>query len=71
VLKPGGHLHFVSDVQEYFDLVTGMLTQMPEYERLPPPDIKNPEHDLDYLTNFDRKYRKEGRPICRARYRRT
>jgi tRNA (guanine-N7-)-methyltransferase len=71
VLKSGGQLHFVSDVQEYFDLVSGMLGRMPEYELMPPPDVKNPEHDLDYLTNFDRKYRKEGKPIYRARYRRT
>jgi tRNA (guanine-N7-)-methyltransferase len=27
-----------------------------------------PEHDLDYLTNFERKYRKEGRPVYRASY---
>jgi tRNA (guanine-N7-)-methyltransferase len=23
---------------------------------------------MDYLTNFERKFRKEGRPIYRARY---
>jgi hypothetical protein len=25
-------------------------------------------HNLDYLTNFERKFRIEGRPIFRARY---
>jgi tRNA (guanine-N7-)-methyltransferase len=30
-----------------------------------------PEHDLDYLTNFERKFRKEGRPIYRACYERV
>jgi hypothetical protein len=26
---------------------------------------------MDYLTNFERKFRKEGRPIYRAAYERT
>ena len=34
------------------------------------PDVNVPAHDLDYLTNFERKYRKEGRPIQRGCYRR-
>ena len=33
------------------------------------PSRTTPEHDLDYLTNFERKYRIEGRPIYRAHYR--
>ncbi len=34
-----------------------------------PEPARRPEHDLDYLTNFERKYRIEGRPIYRALYR--
>ena len=37
--------------------------------RLPPPEANEPTHDLDYLTNFERKFRKQGKPIWRARYR--
>lgn len=70
VLEPGGALHIVSDVEEYFETMTAILAELPAFERLPPPDLRDPEHDLDYLTNFDRKYRKEGRAIFRARYRR-
>ena len=68
VLAPGGQLHFVSDVADYFAMVTGTLAAMPGLTRVPPPDTAAPAHDMDYLTNFERKFRKEGRPIYRARY---
>lgn len=69
VLAPGGTLHFVSDVADYFEWVTGTLAGIPQFQRLPPPSERPPEHDMDYLTNFERKFRKEGRPIYRADYR--
>jgi tRNA (guanine-N7-)-methyltransferase len=68
ILRPSGQLHVVSDVQEYFETITALVATLPELRELPPPDVNEPQHDLDYLTNFDRKYRKEGRPIYRARY---
>ncbi len=68
VLQPGGHLHFVSDVKDYFDMVTGTLAGVAGFRELPPPDANEPAHDMDYLTNFERKFRKEGRPIYRSRY---
>ncbi len=68
VLRPGGHLYLVSDVEEYFGIMKGLLAQHARLRELPPPDPKAPRHDLDYLTNFERKYRKEGRPIHRAVY---
>ena len=69
VLQPGGSLHFVSDVADYFAWVTETLAAMPGFERLPPPAEQEPKHDMDYLTNFERKFRREGRPIYRAEYR--
>ncbi len=48
--------------------MTGILAQRDRLELQPPPEVKQPEHDLDYLTNFERKYRKEGRPIYRSLY---
>jgi tRNA (guanine-N7-)-methyltransferase len=71
VLVPGGHLHFVTDVADYFAMVTGVLQAMPAFRELPPPVANVPAHDMDYLTNFERKFRKEGRPIHRARYQRA
>ena len=43
----------------------------PAFRELPPPPPTEARHDLDYLTNFERKFRKEGRPIYRAAYERT
>ena len=39
------------------------------FEDVPLDEVKAPEHDLDYLTNFERKYRIEGRAIYRKHYR--
>ena len=68
VLIPDGIFHFVTDVTEYFEMVTGVVAANPSFRPLPPPEPKPGEHDLDYLTNFERKFRKEGRPIYRARW---
>jgi tRNA (guanine-N7-)-methyltransferase len=68
VLIPGGRLHFVTDVQDYFEWVTGTLVAMPAFKALPPPTENAPAHELDYLTNFERKFRQEGRPIYRSLY---
>ncbi len=68
VLKMGGQLHFVTDVQDYFEMVTETLRHCPGFEELPQPPETAPVHDMDYLTNFERKFRKEGRPIYRSRY---
>lgn len=66
VLKVGGHLHAVTDVQEYFEEMTRLVGEQPSFRRLPPPNLKEPSSDLDYLTNFDRKFRKQGKPIYGA-----
>lgn len=68
VLKPNGVLHFVTDVHDYFDMVTELLAAIPAFQLLPTPEENSPEHDMDYLTNFERKFRQEGRPIYRSRY---
>ena len=68
VLRPGGRLHVATDVEEYFGIMKGLLTEQPRLRELPPPEPKDPAHDFDYLTNFERKYRKQGKPIYRAAY---
>ena len=70
VLRPGGRLHFVSDVEEYFQTGVGLLAAQPALRAAPTPTPGDPKHDLDYLTNFERKFRKEGRPIWRVCYER-
>ncbi len=70
-LEPGGELHVATDVEEYFDVIRSLIAAEPRLVELPVPPVKLPQHDLDYLTNFERKFRIEGRGIFRARYRKT
>lgn len=70
-LEPGGMLWIVSDVEEYFEVMQALVATHPRFVERPWPELKDPEHELDYLTNFERKYRIEGRPIHRAVYQRA
>jgi tRNA (guanine-N7-)-methyltransferase len=65
VLQSGGRLHIVTDVAEYFQLITELVALQSGLRPLPVGDLHEPAHDLDYLTNFERKFRKEGREIYR------
>jgi tRNA (guanine-N7-)-methyltransferase len=69
----------VTDVGDYFAVITELLEKHTRLKRLPPGsdatrfaiNPKEPTYDLDYLTNFERKFRKEGREIHRAVYERA
>jgi tRNA (guanine-N7-)-methyltransferase len=68
VLTPGGALHFVTDVAEYFEETCAMLAQQHLLRRV---DEANEKEAMEgFLTNFERKYRAEGRAIYRARFQR-
>jgi tRNA (guanine-N7-)-methyltransferase len=66
VLSPGGRLHFITDVEAYFVESLEMLKGVANLQALP-----TPPHDAEGRTNFERKYRLEGRAIHRALYERT
>jgi tRNA (guanine-N7-)-methyltransferase len=68
-LEPGGELRIATDVEEYFGVIRGLVAAAPRFHELPACELRAPEHDFDYLTNFERKYRIEGRPIHRVHYR--
>ena len=70
-LEPAGELHVATDVEEYFDVIRELIAAEPRLAPLPEPAARPPEHDLDYLTNFERKFRIEGRAIYRAAYRKS
>lgn len=70
ILRPGGRLHVVTDVADYFAVMQELLARHTPLAALPLPPVNTPAHDLDYLTNFERKFRKEGRPIYRGLYER-
>ncbi len=70
-LVSGGQFHLATDVEEYFGLMTQLCRQCPELRELPPPQIDTGRHEMDYLTNFDRKALQTGRPVFRARFERS
>jgi tRNA (guanine-N7-)-methyltransferase len=70
VLRPGGILSVATDVEDYARLVGEVVAAQTALVPLPPPEPNTPAHDLDYLTNFERKFRQQGKPIFRLRYRR-
>jgi tRNA (guanine-N7-)-methyltransferase len=65
VLRPGGRLCAATDVEDYYKVMLELLAPRMELRALPPPEMGTPAHDLDYLTNFERKFRKQGKPIYR------
>jgi len=67
VLQVGGSLNVVSDVAEYFQQIAKILDARPDLQPVPAERAFLSAGE-DYLTNFERKYRQEGRPIHRASY---
>jgi tRNA (guanine-N7-)-methyltransferase len=70
-LRPGGVLHSWTDVEEYFGVISRLMDQHEQFETVPAPQERLPEHDMDYQTSFERKKRKAGLPIYRARWQRV
>lgn len=67
-LRPGGRLRVATDVAEYFQVIKALVAERPDLRELPPPEETAPANDMDYLTNFERKARKQGKQIGRADY---
>ncbi|MGL6072551.1 MAG: tRNA (guanosine(46)-N7)-methyltransferase TrmB [Fimbriiglobus sp.] len=68
ILVPGGLFHFATDVPDYYAWVQETMALVPRLAPLGPPPEPEPTHDMDYLTNFERRFRKIGKPIHRNRY---
>ena len=68
-LKPGGLLHFWTDVKEYFDTSLELLAEVTDLEG--PFDVveSEAEDDMDYRTHFERRTRKNEEPVYRAQFR--
>jgi len=71
ILEPGGLLHSWTDVEDYFEVISALMSHHPRFETLPPPEEKTPEHDLDYRTSFERKKRKAGETIYRGQWKKV
>ncbi len=64
ILKPDGVFHFATDVKDYFDESLALVKELNQFREQPWPADRVPE----MMTNFERKYREEGRPIYRTRF---
>ena len=71
VLKPAGEFHFWTDVEEYFHSTLQLLEEIPELIGPRPVPQRPAEHDLDYLTHFERRKRQAGLPIYRSLFERA
>ena len=66
VLRPGGRLFVATDVAEYFAVISALLEACPRLRPVATPAVKQPAHDLDFLTNFERKSLRAGKPVYRS-----
>jgi tRNA (guanine-N7-)-methyltransferase len=57
ILQPGGRLLMATDVADYFQLVTELMRAHPDLRPVPVAET------ADYRTNFERKFRQEGRSV--------
>jgi tRNA (guanine-N7-)-methyltransferase len=64
ILKPDGVFHFATDVKDYFDESLALVANIGQFREDPLPSGFVPK----MMTNFERKYRAEGRPIYRTRF---
>jgi tRNA (guanine-N7-)-methyltransferase len=65
VLAPGGRLLVATDVVDYAAMVRETVAQQTQLAEAETPAEHAPRHDMDYLTNFERKFRQQGKPIYR------
>jgi tRNA (guanine-N7-)-methyltransferase len=65
-LRPGGWFHLATDVAEYFAVMKDLCGRRPELHERPTAAPTAAGHDMDYLTNFERKARRQGQPVFRA-----
>ena len=69
VLEPGGCVHIATDVPAYREDIVALFKLHTRLVQIAEPPAAEPTHDMDYLTNFDRKFRQGGREIHRFGYR--
>lgn len=65
VLRPGGQLIIVTDHQDYFGHIRGVLAHAKGFAIVPMPRMSDQEGEL-VGTNFERKYIAQGRPFYSA-----
>ncbi len=71
VLRQSGRLLVATDVADYAAMVRETVAAVPALRELPPPEEHAPGHAMDYLTNFERKARLQGKAVYRLAYERV
>lgn len=68
-LRPGGSLHFWTDVEEYFNSTLKLLAA--NTALLGPLEVPETpaEHEFDYRTHFERRTRLHGEKVYRSEFR--
>lgn len=70
-LQTCGRLHIATDVEEYFEVMTGIINSSPAFRVLWRMNSTGSIEDTGYETNFERKARQKGTPVWRAVFERT
>jgi tRNA (guanine-N7-)-methyltransferase len=70
-LRPGGALHFWTDVEEYFQSTLAMIAEHTHLAGPLPVAEASAAHDLDYRTHFERRMRQSGLPVYRSEFRKA
>lgn len=68
IVRPDGSLLVVTDVEDYAALVRETVAGHTALSEAEPPPASEPTHPMDYLTNFERKFRQQGKAIHRMRF---
>ena len=66
VVKHDGHVHSWSDVGDYFQVISALMNNHPEFEPLEPPPEPAGTDENDYLTSFHRRGSRMGCAIHRG-----
>ena len=67
-LQIDGRLHFWTDVKEYFDATLQLIAEKTPLAGPIEVPQRSAEHDLDYLTHFERRTRLNEEPVYRAEF---
>ena len=68
VLTPGGHFHFWTDVHQYFFFSLQLIATKTQLQGPLTVLLREPGHDMDYQTHFERRMRLRGTPFYRAQF---
>ena len=70
-LRPGGRLHFWTDVEEYFQTTLELISKLPALAGPFEVPAADPAHELDYRTHLERRTRLSGLPVYRSEFERA